>query len=363
MISDLAVDGEGVRVSVDGRSLHLSWMWLRDHARDESSYLASAEQRLVSVETVAGVAPGDVELIDDVLRVRWPGVVADFPQSMVAALDTPSAMYDQWSRLARPWTGEQLRSRLFEVDHDDFRGDGFSASLAALAGDGVIVIRDVPTATAATRACLEQFGYIRSTIFGDLWTFGSDGGFDDTASTSLEITPHTDGTYSNDAPGMLALHCHLYEATGGENVFVDSHAVAARLTDHDRELLGTIDIPGRYIGDGAHLVAQRPVLRYVDGRLRQVSYNHHDRAPFLLPEPTMSDLFGALHRFDALLKATDLQFEVELRPGDMVCFDNWRVLHGRRSFHGERFIAGGYINREDLESALRTTNPPRPPRS
>jgi len=53
---------------------------------------------------------------------------------------------------------------------------------------------------------------------------------------------------------------------------------------------------------------------------------------------------------------TDLQVEVELRPGDMVCFDNWRVLHGRRAFQGERLIAGGYINREDLESALRTTN-------
>ena len=154
---------------------------------------------------------------------------------------------------------------------------------------------------------------------------------------------------------MLALHCHVYEATGGENVFVDAHEASERLDEGDRELLSTIDIPGRYIGDGAHLVARRPVLRYADGRLRQVSYNHHDRAPFLMPEPTMTDLFNALHRFDAVVNDPTLQLEVELRPGDMVCFDNWRVLHGRRAFQGERLIAGAYLNREDLESALRET--------
>ena len=66
---------------------------------------------------------------------------------------------------------------------------------------------------------IERFGYVRMTIFGDLWEFRSDGGFDDTASTPLEITPHTDGSYSNDAPGLLALHCHRYDARGGENVF------------------------------------------------------------------------------------------------------------------------------------------------
>ena len=353
VISNLVSDVHGVRLDLDGRTLELSWMWLRDHARDETSYLASAEQRLVTVDTVAHVEPGLAELTGGALTVTWPGVEARYSHAMLAALDVPSQMYHAWSDLAQAWTGGELADRLVEIQHDEFMGDGFRAALTALATDGVIVVRNVPTDTAATRSALERFGYIRSTIFGDLWTFSSDGGFDDTASTPLEITPHTDGTYSNDAPGMLALHCHVYDATGGENVFVDAHAVVERVEPGDRELLRTIDIPGRYIGDGAHLVARRPVLRYVDDRLVQVSYNHHDRAPFLLPEPTMTELFHALHRFDTLANTSELQLEVELRPGDMVCFDNWRVLHGRRAFQGERLIAGGYINHEDLESALR----------
>ena len=78
--------------------------------------------------------------------------------------------------------------------------------------------------------------------------------------------------------------------------------------------------------------------------------------PFILPEPQMTEVFAALHEFDALANEPALQFELALRPGDMVIFDNWRVLHGRRAFSGERRIAGGYVNHEDFESTTRRLN-------
>ena len=95
------------------------------------------------------------------------------------------------------------------------------------------------------------------------------------------------------------------------------------------------------------------MFRHEDDRLAQVTYNHHDRAPFLLPEPAMSDLYDALQHFDRLANERDMQFELAIRPGDMVIIDNWRVLHGRRAFTGARHIAGGYINREDVDSTMR----------
>ena len=47
------------------------------------------------------------------------------------------------------------------------------------------------------------------------------------------------------------------------------------------------------------------------------------------------------------------QWRYALQPGDMLVFDNWRILHGRGPFRGRRKMAGSYINREDYESALR----------
>ena len=178
------------------------------------------------------------------------------------------------------------------------------------------------------------------------------------ASTTLEIGPHTDGTYSNDAPGLLGLHCWQDAASGGESVVVDGLRVAAQLATTDPaafRLLSETDIPGQYVGDGVHLVARRPALRHEGGRLTQVSFNHHDRAPFVLPEPAMGRLFDALHEFDRLTRRDDHVVELHLRPGELLLLDNWRVLHARRAFAGERRFAGGYVNREDVESTMRLT--------
>jgi alpha-ketoglutarate-dependent taurine dioxygenase len=56
----------------------------------------------------------------------------------------------------------------------------------------------------------------------------------------IEIAPHTDGIYSNDAPGVMVLHCHRYDAIGGENVFVDGHAIADRLAGVGPDELSTL---------------------------------------------------------------------------------------------------------------------------
>ncbi|MFK7917963.1 MAG: TauD/TfdA family dioxygenase [Ilumatobacter sp.] len=345
----------GVTIEVDGAPLALSWTWLRDHSLDEESFLASAQQRIATPDDIATAGRGAANVHDGALHVSWPnGPSTRFDVAFLGSLRDPMTAVRTGAD-AEAWTATTIGERALRQPFAGYIGsdDGLRTALEHLWRDGVVTITDVPIDKAATRSVLERIGYVRSTIFGDLWEFSSDGGFDDTASTPLEITPHTDGTYSHDAPGLLGLHCHVYLAEGGENVFVDGHALVERLTDEARTILTDVEIPARYIGDGAHLMACRPALRFVQGQLGQISYNHHDRAPFLLPEPAMTDVLAALRELDGLANDPSLQYEVAMRPGDMVLFDNWRVLHGRRAFRGERLIAGGYINREDVESRSR----------
>lgn len=369
------VDGSGVRVesagvSIDGRLL--TWRWLRDHATDESSFDRKATQRLTPPEVIAAdaiVTPDDVTVEVDhersggsTLVVRWPtGAVAELPiDGLRALVGDPGAQAVSATRApdARPWDRGVMGHRHRPMNFADFHdGDhGLVAALDRIWVDGFVLVTGVPADHASTREVLERFGYVRSTIFGDLWEFSSDGLLDDLASTPVEITPHTDGTYSHDAPGLLALHCHDYDAVGGGNVFVDGAELTERLRESRPDLfdvMTTVEIPGRYLGDGVDLVARRPPLRCDGDRLVQISYNHHDRAPFWLPEPEMSAVFDGLTEIDRLARSPELQFDVDLRPGDMVVFDNWRLLHGRRSFVGRRRMAGGYVNREDLESTTR----------
>jgi len=119
-------------------------------------------------------------------------------------------------------------------------------------------------------------------------------------------------------------------------------------------VLATVDVPGQYIGDGAHLVAARPVLRHDHtGRLAQVSFNNYDRAPFLLDESAMVEFYAALRAFDTAVNDPANQWRHVLAPGEAMLFDNWRVLHGRGAFTGVRRMCGGYVNREDVESRAR----------
>ena len=47
--------------------------------------------------------------------------------------------------------------------------------------------------------------------------------------------------------------------------------------------------------------------------------------------------------------------EFRLSKGDILCFDNRRILHGRTSFNpnsGNRHLQGYYVEREEINSKL-----------
>lgn len=101
-------------------------------------------------------------------------------------------------------------------------------------------------------------------------------------------------------------------------------------------------------------MARRPLFRLSrSGELVQVSYNNHDRAPFILGADEHRKLYRALATFAGLCADRTLQYWRRLLPGSLLVFDNWRLLHARDAYSGYRRLAGGYLNKEDVESRLR----------
>ena len=180
----------------------------------------------------------------------------------------------------------------------------------------------------------------------------------DSAYTPKELRPHTDGTYSHDAPGVQLLLCVDYNAEGGESIMVDGARIAAELKASQPQIhadLTRIGVTGLYKGDGVELRARRPILRLDDsGALAQVSFNNYDRDTVRLADDDMRALYAGIRAFDAMANDPSMQWRYTLQPGDMLVFDNWRVLHGRGAFRGQRKMAGAYINREDFESRVRS---------
>jgi gamma-butyrobetaine dioxygenase len=66
--------------------------------------------------------------------------------------------------------------------------------------------------------------------------------------------------------------------------------------------------------------------------------------------------YEAMRVFSAVAHHPDLMLSNRLEPGDLVGFDNRRVLHGRDAFDpgaGRRVLRGCYIDRDDVLSRLR----------
>ena len=255
------------------------------------------------------------------------------------------------------WNKQSINNAELEIKFDELdKNEGFKNLLQTIITYGFSIINNCPTEMKTVEDIANKIGYVRNSIFGDLWSFESNTDMADSAYTQEELRPHTDGTYNHDAPGLQLLLCCEYEAEGGESIIVDGFKIAKILRENhgtSYNILSEIDIPGRYFGDGVELIAKRPVFKFRNKKLIQVSFNNYDRGDFRLPNNKINDFYAAIRAFDKLANAKEMQWRQILKPGQLLIFNNWRVLHGRSEFSGKRKMSGCYINKEDFESVCR----------
>ncbi|MEZ5407056.1 MAG: TauD/TfdA family dioxygenase [Acidimicrobiales bacterium] len=354
-------EGLTVRFERVAEPLTVPWRWLRDHSEDPASLDPATAQRLVDTFAIpADLTPASAELTGPVVRVTWAG--GGEPPSLVsvarlagAAGLVPPTPVGLWS------ADDPLPDGPPWFDHDAVAAEdgALLAWLDAIEHRGLGLVRGVPPTAEAAEALARRIGYPRATIFGPaMWTLSSTvTDHEDSAYSTTFLEPHTDGTYTVDAPGLQLFACLDREGTGGESIAVDGFAAAERVRAADPEafaVLARVEVPCQYLEPGVHLRATRPVLR-VDrtGRLVQVSFNNYDRAPFLLPPDEMERWYDAYARLHAEINDRRHWLAIGLEPGQVLVIDNWRILHGRLGYTGTRVFEGCYHNREDFESRLR----------
>jgi len=360
--------------TIKGRELELRWsdrrpasllplLWLRDHCTAPESQHPETRQRLVDTFRIPEDLSARRVALEEggrTLCIEWSGDghISRFDAQFLAGL---RANPDVLPVGRTTWDRDAMSSSVPQVAYQRFMADDsvLKDYLEAVARYGFCFVEGVPATPEATRAVATRIAYIRETIFGGYWDFTANMEHKDTAYTSMAIGPHTDGTYSFDAPGYQMFHCLLADCTGGENTLIDGFRVAEIMRRDDPSAYRTLTevaIPGQYLDDsrGVHLMARRPLFRLDDsGELVQVSYNNLDRAPFALDPERQRAFYRALAAFDRLCQDPTLQHRRRLLPGSVLLFDNWRVLHARDAYTGRRRLAGVYMNKEDVESRLR----------
>jgi len=182
----------------------------------------------------------------------------------------------------------------------------------------------------------------------------------DLAYTSLSLDPHTDNPYRSPVPGIQLLHCLANETTGGLSTLVDGFAVAEALRREQPqafEIMSSTPVRFRYIDPDTELTASAaPIELDVTGAVKAIHFSPRlDFVPLLAPE-VLDGYFRARRQLDQRLRAAEFEIRFLLRAGDLVMFDNCRLLHGRTGFdpaEGLRHLQGCYIDSDGPRSLWR----------
>lgn len=167
------------------------------------------------------------------------------------------------------------------------------------------------------------------------------------AYTPYAIGPHTDNPYRDPVPGIQLLHCLINQTSGGLSTLVDSLTVAQVLKAEDPrgyQLLSEIAVRFRFFDQETELVGYHPIIEEgYDGRLVGIHYSPRlDDLP-LLDEPSLQAYQAARKRLSELFEDPRFEKRFKLESGELMMFDNNRVLHGRTEFdpsEGERHLQG-----------------------
>ena len=263
-------------------------------------------------------------------------------------------------RRQRLWDANVIRELPIVDFSDYFTTDaGLRAWLEALCSCGIVMLRGVPAEPGKLLDVARRIGPVRSSNFGDYYDVVSMPNSNAVAYTSMALELHTDLANWRFPPDHQLLFCGA-ERRRRRRVGPGRRVPRGRGSPAGGA--GRIQAPGvlpdrfplsrRIV---RHLRKRSDHLADADGNIRRIRFNNWLRSTLSVPEERVAPLYDALGKFWRRLRDPSYHLTIRLGAGDLVTYDNNRVLHGRESFDpntGHRHLQGCYINHEDVLSKL-----------
>lgn len=345
----------------DGTVLDIHPIWLRERSQDPSALDLATGQRLHDPSDL----PLDLtitalkELEGGRLHIQFSDNAQSTYDTAVLATEIALPAGDHDCPPVRLWDGE-----LNDLPRGDWSDDPTPEQLfdwtSKFLEYGFIVLSGVPSEDRSVIKVGQTFGYIRDTNFGDLFNVRSVPNANDLAYTAVELGAHTDNPYRTPVPTIQLLHCLINETTGGLSTLVDGFSAAEALRERDPaafEILSTTPVRFRFQDKTTELVASAtPIDLDVTGAVRGIHLSPRlDFVP-LMPREKLAEYYRARRVFDLMMRDKAFEIRFLLNAGDLVMFDNCRLLHGRTSFNPEeglRHLQGCYIDIDGPRSLYR----------
>jgi gamma-butyrobetaine dioxygenase len=238
-----------------------------------------------------------------------------------------------------------------------------AAFLDALVTTGVVHVTGGRAEEGFAARLLSRFGTLIETSFGRTWQVRL-GPEDDPVTREYdykELALHTDFTFARFAPFIQFLHCVRPDPAGGASVLGDGFQIAEDLRAENPavfELLSSCPVTYRVQRSGLDLRASRPIITLaLDGQIEMIAAADRMMAPLALPPEVVVPFYAALREWESRMMSPRYRVEIHLAAGDLLVWDNGRILHGRSGLsreHGDlRLLVGGYLQPDEVMSRWR----------
>ena len=230
--------------------------------------------------------------------------------------------------------------------------------LRAVRDMGFCIIEDASIKEGLVQSVISQLGFTRETNYGKLFEVRTEVKPNNLAYTNMGLGSHTDNPYRDPVPTVQLLHCLESSTQGGESVLVDGFNAAKKLREESSENFENLTnnwINFRFSDDKTDLRSRVPMVEVNDKHeVIKVRYNNRSIDTINLPSEKIRPFYLAYRHWGEVIERDELKVIFQLVPGEIIIFDNTRVMHARTAFSdkGKRHLQGAYTDLDGLYSLL-----------
>ena len=340
------------------------FLWLRDNC--PSSFHPDTRMRKFNLLNISeNIHPKNFTLNDEGdLIVMWS---EDDHQSIFTSKWLRDNCYTLKNKYISPYnlwdSSMQKKINFLEIEYEEIINSDLVLQnwLNLLHSYGLAIVKNAPKEKQSGFKILNRISHTRETFFGTPFEVINIPKPNNQAYTAEYLGGHTDLPYFEYVPGYQFLHCLINDAVGGISTSVDGFKVAKFLKENDTETFNQLTNTSVKFKDNDYTqnktrLYRSPIINLTDdGDFNDIRFNMGAMGVLDIYPNLMKKFYEAYRKFASLVQSDNYLIKFKLEAGDIFCFNNRRILHGRTEFDpnsGPRHLQGYYIERDEILSRL-----------
>ncbi|XP_028012511.2 gamma-butyrobetaine dioxygenase [Eptesicus fuscus] len=355
----------------DGTESFYPAVWLRDNCQCPNCYLDSAKARKFLVESLdVNIGIKDLSFDRKRVLITWPSehyseFEADWLKKRCFSQQAREKLQRELFFPECQYWGSELQLPTLDFE-DVLKNDEHAYKwLSSLKKVGIVRLTGASDKRGEVVKLGKRIGFLYLTFYGHTWQVQDKIDANNVAYTTGKLSFHTDYPALHHPPGVQLLHCIKQTVTGGDSEIVDGFNICRKLKENNPrafQLLSSTFVDFTDIGmDYCDFSVQskHKIIELDDkGQVIRINFNNATRDTiFDVPVEKVQPFYAALKEFVDLMNCKESKFTFKMNPGDVITFDNWRLLHGRRSYEAgteiSRHLEGAYADWDVVMSRLR----------